>query len=641
MRLFERFALFVALLPLSFGCGGETAGRQGVDWPVYGGDAGGMKYSPLDQIDRGNVERLEIAWRWETGEEPILGPRRPVRGEDVWPGSFQATPLAINDTLYVSTPYNRVVALDAETGTELWSYDPRAWEWGATSLTTHRGVATWTNGRERRVFLNTRWRLIALDATTGEPIPSFGQGGEIDLTKDLIWDVYTRLHFRNTSPPVVFEDLVIVGSAMWDNNRIYRRNPPGDVQAFDVRTGERVWSFHTIPQQGEFGNDTWEDGSWSDSGNTNVWAPFTLDDERGLVYLPVSAPVNDFYGGHRKGDNLFSQSIVCLDARTGERVWHFQTIHHGLWDYDLSAPPNLVTIEVDGRRIDAVVVLGKTGFAYVFDRVTGEPVWPIEERPVPASDVPGERASPTQPFPTKPPPFSPQGLTVDDLIDFTPEVRAMALERVEDYRLGPMFTPPSLQGTVLVPWPSGGANWGGAAFDPETGLLYVRASNVAELAKLRKAEPEESDFDYVLASDEQALHVAGSLPINKPPYSTLTAVDLNAGEHVWQVTLGDSPWIRDHPLLAGLDLPPLGIAQPGNLSGPLVTRGGLVFISGGGYALYAIDATNGETVWEVDLEGAGNGNPMTYETRSGRQFVVIATGEDSDARLLAFALPDR
>ncbi len=639
--------LLAASLWFVAGCSARPqADLDGQDWPVYGGDPGGMKYSSLTQINRSNVHELELAWTWKTGEQPIPASRGPIRGQDVRPGPFEATPLMINDTLYLSTPYNRVVALDASTGTKLWSYDPRAYEWGSPPFTSlahiHRGVATWTDGRERRIFINSRWRLIALDAKTGKPIPEFGQGGEIDRTKDLIWDVSSRLHFMSTSPPVVYNDLVIVGSTVSDG-WIYKRNPPGDVQAFDVRTGRLVWSFHTIPQEGEFGNETWEDGSWSYTGSANVWGPFTLDDERGLVYLPVSTPNSDFYGGHRKGDNLFAESIVCLDANTGKRVWHFQTVHHGLWDYDLAAPPNLVTIHVDGRTIDAVVVLGKTGFAYVFDRVTGEPVWPIEERAVPQSNVPGEQTSPTQPFPTKPPPFSRQGFTLDDLIDFTPELQSEALDVVKDYRLGPIFTPPSLEGTVIM-GEGGGANWGGAAFDPESGLLYVRAMNFPTLIKLVKPEPGLVEVDYVRTGF--GLELADGLPIHKPPYSVVTAIDLNIGEHAWQVPLGDSPEIRNHPLLQGLELPRFGMAEltHGVFAGPLATRGGLVFVSGGGLALYAIDNATGETLWEGDLAGArGLANPMTYQTRSGRQFVVIATSKPSgaDAQLMAFALPER
>ncbi|MEN8182475.1 MAG: pyrroloquinoline quinone-dependent dehydrogenase [Myxococcota bacterium] len=616
------------------------------EWPSYGGDPEGTKFSPLAQINRDNVDRLQLVWTWETGEEPIPRYKTPARGQDaVRPGPFEATPLMIGDTLYLSTPYNRVVALDADTGTDLWSYDPRAWEWGRVYQSAdfmHRGVATWSDGRERRIFINSRWRLIALDAKTGEPIRSFGGDGEVDLTAGLAWPVMTRLHYSQTSPPAVFEDLVIVGSGVPDYMD-YRGQPPGDVQAFDARTGEQVWSFHTIPQEGELGNDTWEDGSWSHTGSTNVWGPMTVDDERGLVYLPVSTPASDFYGGHRKGDNLFAESIVCLDARTGERVWHFQTVHHGLWDYDLSAPPNLVTITVEGRTIDAVVVLGKTGFAYVFDRVTGEPVWGIKERPVPASDVPGERASATQPFPTKPEPFSKQGFGLDDLIDFTPELRAKAMEVVQGYRLGPLFTPPSLEGTIVT-GEAGGANWGGGAFDPRTGVLYVRSTELPTLMRLGKPDPGDAEVDYA-RTGASLLEVAEGVPINKPPYATVTAIDLNAGEHLWQVPLGDSPQIRDHPLLRGIDLPRLGVFKwppHGIFAGPLATAGGLVFISGGAFELYALDGDTGETLWAGDLGGSrGLSNPMTYRTRAGRQYVVVATsGEgNTDSKLVAFALP--
>ncbi len=619
------------------------AAQQSIDWPAYGGDPGGMKYSPLTQISRNNVAQLELAWTWSTQEQPIPAARAAIPGQNVRPGKFQATPIAINDTLYVSTPYSRVVAVDAKTGHELWSYDPRAYAWGQLPRGCgfcHRGIAMWTDGNVRRIFLNTRWRLIALDAATGKPVPSFGRDGEVDLTENLIWEV-NRLHYTNTSPPVVYNDLVIVGSGMPDN-RIYKRNPPGDVQAFDVRTGNRVWSFHTIPQPGEFGNETWEDSSWSYTGSANVWGPFTVDTERGLVYLPMGTPNNDLYGGHRKGNNLFAESIVCLDAQTGKRVWHFQTVHHGIWDYDLPAPPNLIRLEVDGRTIDAVAVVAKTGFTYVFDRVSGEPVWPIEERPVPPSDVPGERSSPTQPFPTKPPPFAKQGFTVDDVIEFTPDLRAQALEEIKKHRMGALFTPPSLEGTLLAPGVWGGANWGGAGFDPETGVLFVRASNWPHLFQLEKPDSATVDADYVWAGWE-TLEVADGIPIHKPPYTTLTAIDLNVGEHVWQIPLGDAPQVRNHPLLRDLDLPPLGKGPPEHGgSGPAVTAGGLVFISGGNPNIYAFDTASGETLWTGDLSGRrGYGNPMTYQTRSGRQFVVIGTSKPSgeDGMLMAFALP--
>lgn len=622
------------------------------DWPVTGGDPGGMKYSPLTGIDRDNVARLQPAWTWKTGERPIpaTDSTRAAR-----PGAFEATPIMIHDTLFLSTPYNRVVALDARTGLELWSYDPGAYEAGQPSNGTgfvHRGVASWTDGRERRIFMNSRWRLIALDAATGKRIPTFGKEGEVSLIAHLGRPV-NELHYTNTSPPVVYQNLVIVGNGVGDR-LTYPGDPPGDVQAFDVHTGEKVWDFNTIPQAGEYGNDSWEDGSWRTAGHTNVWAPFTVDTARGLLYLPVSTPSDDWYGGARKGNNLFAESLVCLDALTGKRKWHFQTVHHGLWDYDLPAPPNLVTIRPHGEPLDAVVAPTKTGFLFVFDRVTGEPVWPIEEHPVPQSDVPGERTSPTQPFPTLPEPFATQGFTANDVIDFTPELEAQALAVLKHYRVGPMFTPPSLQGTVVMPGAIGGSGWGGGAFDPETGMYYVKATNSPALYKL--IQPPSSDTvnarymadlhlrlrptaieQDVGTADGQRLHVpTDDLPINKPPYGTLTAIDLDTGRRAWQVTLGDTPRIRENPLLKGLKLPPLGVA---GAPGGIVTRGGLVFITGGGATLYAIDKTTGATLWQAPLGGRGYSNPMTYTTSAGRQFVVVATGSGAEATLMAFALP--
>jgi len=323
----------------------SVVSAQEVDWPSHGNDPGGSKYSALDQINRGNVGDLRQAWTWETGEKPIPMARAAITGQALAPGKFQGTSLVVDGTLYIATSYNEVVALDPETGKERWRYDPKAYEWGRPLRGCgfcHRGVAVWASGEEVRVFINSRWRLIALDGRTGQPIESFGHRGEVDLTDGLVWEV-NRLHYSNTSPPMIFDNIVIVGSGVPDD-RIYRQNPPGDIQAFDVISGKRVWSFHTTPQEGEFGNDTWKDGSWTYTGANNVWAPFTIDAERGLAYFPVSTPNNDFYGGHRKGNNLFAETLLCLDVRTGKRVWHFQTVHHGLWDYDLPAPPNLVTI---------------------------------------------------------------------------------------------------------------------------------------------------------------------------------------------------------------------------------------------------------------------------------------------------------
>lgn len=620
------------------------AQQRPVDWPVYGGDPGGMRYSPLADVNRETVSGLVRMWTWATGEVPIANTDSTKAAR---PGTFQVTPLAVNDTLYLSTPYNRVVALDANTGRELWKFDPGSHRYGQPSNGTgfvHRGVAIWTNGREHRVFINSRWRLIALDAATGKPVSSFGRNGEVDVTAGLDWPV-NPLHYTNTSPPVVWGDLVILGNGVGDR-LMYRRDPPGDVQAFDARTGKRVWRFRTVPAPGEFGHDTWRDDSWRITGHTNVWAPFTVDSARGLVYLPVGTPSNDWYGGRRKGENLFGESILCLDARTGLRVWHFQVVHHGLWDYDLPAPPNVVTIRRPAGTVDAVIVPTKQGFLFAFDRVTGTPLWPIAEQPVGASDVPGEAAWPTQPFPSRPAPVSRQGFSLDDVIDFTPAIRDAARAEASKYRLGPLYTPPSLQGTVTMPGAIGGVGWGGAAYDPETNTLYVKASNSPALWRIvkRDAESDTVDFDY--APDLGAnvsVRVPGpagertpALPINKPPYGTLTAVDMATGDFRWQVPIGDTPEVRDHPALRGVALPPaLGVS---GAPGGIVTRGGLVFITGGGATLYAVDTRNGAVRWSTALGQRAYSNPMTYRTRNGTQFVVIATGAGEGATLQAFAL---
>lgn len=615
--------------------GGDLAAG---DWPHYAGDAGAMGYSPLRDIDRDNVSELELAWTWDTGEEPLSGPRLPVPGASVRPGAFQVTPLVVSDTMYLSTPYNRVVALDPSTGRELWVYDPGTVEWGQPPNGTgfvHRGVATWSGDDGRRVFLNSRWRLIAIDAATGQAIEDFGQGGEIDLTEHFQWPT-NRLHLTQTSPPVVWGDLVIVGNGLWDGF-VYERDPPGHILAFDVHSGELRWRFDLIPHDGEFGNDSWEEGSADRTGHTNAWAPLSVDVERGLVFAPVGTPSNDYYGGDRKGDNLFAESLVVLDARTGERVWHFQAVHHGLWDWDLPSQPTLFPLTVEGRTFDAVAVSTKMGFLFVFDRETGEPVWPIEERPVPSSTVPGERAAETQPFPTVPPPFERQGFGVDDLIDFTPALRAEALELVRPYRMGPIYTPPSLEGTIVSPGIIGGGNWGGTAVDPETGYLYVKSSNSPALLAMGPADPDRTEGDYGIDRSRRSLRLASGLPVQSPPYGTLTAYDLTVGDIAWQVPIGDTRSVRQNPALAGVPLPDrLGVS---GAPGPIVTRGGLIFVTGGGDVLYAMDSRTGEELWSHDLGQDGYANPMTYRAGDGRQYVVIATGRGSGTRLMAFALP--
>lgn len=620
-----------------------TAGAQArrmIEWPVYGGDPGGMKYSSLTDINRSTVKRLTAAWQWDT-HDPATPPAdsgRPAR-----PGNFQATPVMINDTVYLPTPLNQVVALDANSGRELWRFDPEAYRAGQPSNGTglvHRGVAMWTDGKERRIFINSRWRLFALDASTGRPIESFGDKGHIDLTVGLSRPV-NRLHYTNTSPPVIWGDLVILGNGVGDR-LMYRGDPPGDVQAIDARTGKRAWRFIPVPGSGEFGNDTWEAESWRHTGHTNVWAPFSVDSARGLVYLPFGTPSNDWYGGRRPGANLFGESLVCLDARTGKRVWHFQTVHHGLWDYDLPAPPNVIRVRQNGRGVDAVVQVSKQGYVFAFDRVTGKPLWPIVERKVPASTVPGERSWPTQPIPTAPGPIARVGITEADAANFTPEIHSAALALFKKYTLGPLFTPPSLEGTITLPGSIGGAGWGGAMFDPVSNTLYVKATNSPSLWRIiqRPSPSDTNDMEYTADlrnSDVSiSLGAGGSLPAIKPPYGVLTAIDMGTGRQRWQVPLGDSPNVRSHPALAGVALPKyLGVA---GAPGGVVTAGGLIFITGGGDVLYAIDTRNGTVVWEHDLGAAAYANPMTYRTRAGRQFVLIATGAGATARLRAFAL---
>ena len=622
-------------------------------WLTYGGDAGSTRYSPLDQIDENSLARLKVAWRWDSPDNAVVVNNRAALSRV--PSAFKATPVLIDGILYIKTSMSQAAAIDAATGETKWVFDPGIWDGFAPANTgfNSRGVAYWSDGVESRIFLPTGDAyLYALDAATGRPIAQFGADGAVDATQGLRRPI-PREEYQLMSAPLVVGDVVVIGSVVFDGPR-YQLAPPGDVRGFDVRTGEELWEFHTIPQPGEFGNDTWEDGSWRDTGATNAWGSLSADSELGYVYIPTSTPTNDWYGGHRPGDNLFAESIVCLDAETGERVWHFQFVHHGLWDYDATAAPLLVDLVVDGRPIKAVAVVTKQAYTYVFDRITGEPVWPIEERPVPPSLVPGERSSPTQPHPTKPPPFDRQGFARDDLIDFTPELRAEAEELLGAFTYGPLFEPPALvgngtRGTILMPGATGGANWPGAAIDPETGWLYVPSQTRPHVIQIEPADPTTSDFAYRRGGGAR-LEGPQGLPLFKPPYTRVSAFDLNTGTLAWMQPLGDGPrqTVMD-----------LGISDPGPLggslyTGPLVTKTALFLGlrgddapnlgAGGGRfptdappTFNAYDKTTGRLLGSVALDVPPTGTPMTYELE-GRQFLVVAYGTGDAAGLVALAL---
>ena len=603
------------------------------DWPAYGNDLGSSKYADLDQINAGNVAKLEIAWQWQSPDNALVkaDPKKT-------PWGFKSTPLKVGNVLYTSTSLGHVAAINAATGETIWVFDTRTYADGRpTNLGfNHRGVAYWSDSRGRsRIFMPTNNAYLwALDAATGQPIRDFGDAGRVDLTLGLGRPV-DRQMYSVISAPTVVAGVVIVGSSIMDGPK-NKEMPPGHVRAFDLLTGEQTWIFETIPQGQAYGSSTWENESWRYTGNANVWTGISADAELGYVYLPTGTPTNDWYGGHRLGDNLFAESLICLDARTGKRVWHFQMVHHGLWDYDLPAAPTLMNIVVDGKNIKAVAQVSKQGFVYVFDRISGEPVWPINETPVPQSTVPGERTSPTQPIPTKPAPFERQGMNESQLIDFSPALNKEAKAIMRQFQTGPLYTPPSLKGTLNLPGWAGGANWTGAAFDPERRILYIPSQASPIAVKLKQGNPDETNFDYVRSRSVNRVRGPKGLPLIKPPYARVTAINMDSGDHLWMSVNGDGP--RQKVIDMGLPDPgPLGASWSG---GPVLTKSLLLVSQADGQrnVLRAFDKLDGRVIAEIDLPARPWGTPMTY-LQDGRQFVVIASGEAQNAQLTALALP--
>jgi glucose dehydrogenase len=658
-----------------------AAAQQGAkngEWRTYGGDLGNTHYSALDQISASNFDKLEVAWRFKTSN---LGPRPEF--------NLESTPLMANGVLYAAAGTRRsVVALDAATGELLWVHGEHEGARGSAAprQLSGRGLAYWTDGNpgsndERILYVTPGYRLVALNAKTGAPVPGFGQNGIVDLKleDDQQVDLVTgELGLHAT--PVVAGDTVIVGAAHRSGGvPRSKTNVKGYVRGFDVKTGKRLWIFHTIPRPGEFGYNTWEKDSADYTGNAGVWGQISVDEELGLVYLPVELPTGDYYGGHRPGNGLFGESLVAVDLKTGQRKWHYQLVHHGIWDMDIPCAPILADITINGRTVKAVAQPTKQAFLYVFNRETGQPIWPIEEKPVEKGTVPGEWYSPTQPFPTKPPAYNRQGLQLEDLIDFTPALHAQAVKIASLYKLGPIFTPPVLSkidgplATLALATSGGGTNWPGGSYDPETHTVYVFSQRSMSVLGLVPGDPRVTDEAYIqgtartgarttggsganasagtksandIAAEAGGLTVQG-LPLVKPPYASISAIDLNRGEIVWQVAHGETPDnIRNHPALKGLTIPRTGRA---GVIGTLVTK--TLVIAGErdtftlpsgqkGAMLRAYDKASGKDAGAVYMPAGQTGTPMTY-VLNGKQYIVLAIGGTGyEAEFIAFRLPN-
>jgi len=656
-QLFFGAVLGTGVLACALSVGAQSGAKNG-EWRTYGGDLGNTHYSPVDQINAGNFSKLQIAWRFKTDN---LGPRPEF--------NFEGTPLMSNGVVYSTAGTRRaVVALDGATGELLWVHGEHEGARGtaAPRQLSGRGLAYWTDGREERIlYVTPGYRLIALDAKTGNLVPAFGTGGIVDLKTgdDQEIDLVTGevgLH----AAPVVANDVVIVGAAHRPGGVVKSKtNVKGFVRGFDVRTGKRLWIFHTIPQSNEFGYDTWKKDSASYTGNTGVWGQISVDEQLGMAFIPVELPTGDYYGGHRPGNGLFGETVLAVDLKTGERKWHYQLVHHGIWDMDIPCAPMLVDITVNGQTVKAVAQPTKQAFLYVFDRLTGKPIWPMEERPVEQTTVPGEETSATQPFPTKPPAYDLQGFSIDDVIDFTPGLRAEGLKIASKYKLGPVFTPPVVSkpdgpyATLALATAGGGTNWAGGSYDPETHIAYIPSQRVITPIGLVPGDPRRTDMTYMSGSAAPRTGSGGGggggegggpgltvqgLPLVKPPYGSISAIDLNKGEILWRIANGDTPEnIRNNPALKGLEIPRTG--RPG-VFGVLVTK--TLVVCGERSAgksdvmLRAYDKATGKEVGAVPMPSGQTGTPMTY-TLNGKQYIVVAVANGGfPAELVAFKLPD-